>query len=185
MEKMIKKVNLIVLSILILIFIILFFGFYYINNLLPKKIYIDDNNVSEILEENNKFEVVGIERGSLFSKIIIRINLEEEYLKKYINYTLGPGENYYLNYSIILSNNTASYRLKTIVMDRNVTDLFDRKDPDGKIYIKTVFLNKDFFINEYNIGIMQEDYKENYKEKYKNYYKNLGLIGGKNEKNEY
>ena len=178
--KKIQNINLITLSVVIFILICLGATIYYINNLLPKKISIKDN--IEIIENSEEiFKIDSIERGKIFSKITIKKKMREDELKKYTNYTLGDGTNYYLNYAIILSNNGRNYKVKSIIEDRNPSDRFDKKDDDGYIYIKCIFLNKNFFKEKYSIGIIQEDYKDEYKNTNRIYYKNLGLIGENNE----
>ena len=104
--------------------------------------------------------------------------MKENELKKYTNYTLGNGENYYLDYTIILDNNKKSYKVITIIEDKKE---LDKKDQEKYIYIKGIFLNRNFFKEKYNIGILQKDYKENYKNISKSYYKNIGVIGESNE----
>ena len=174
--KYIQNTNLIVVSIVVFILICLVAGGYYINNLMPKKLLINDN--VEIVERNEMFEIEDIEHGKIFSKITIKKKMKENELKKYTNYTLGNGENYYLDYTIILDNNKKSYKVKTIIEDKKE---LEKKDQEKYIYIKGIFLNRNFFKEKYNIGILQKDYKENYKNISKSYYKNIGVIGESNE----
>ena len=177
--KYIQNTNLIVVSIVVFILICLVAGGYYINNLMPKKLLINDN--VEIVERNEMFEIEDIEHGKIFSKITIKKKMKENELKKYTNYTLGNGENYYLDYTIILDNNKKSYKVKTIIEDKKE---LDKKDQEKYIYIKGIFLNRNFFKEKYNIGILQKDYKENYKNISKSYYKNIGVIGESNEEDK-
>lgn len=170
-----KNISLVLISIIVFVLICLIVFLYYINNLMPKKISID-NNV-EVVQNDGIFEVESIEQGKIFSKITIKKKLDEKELKKYTNYTLGSGQDYYLNYAIVLSNNKKSYKVKTIIEDRNPSTRFDKKDEDGFIHIKGIFLNKSFFKERYDIEIIQEDYKENYKNMNKINYKNIGVIG--------
>ena len=178
--KKIPNINLIILSIIIFIIVCIGAAIYYINNILPKRISIK-NDVQVIENNNETFEIESIEQGKIFSKITIKKKMNEEELKKRYNYTLGEGRNYYFNYTIILSNNEKNYKVKTIIDDKNLFDDFDKMDKEGYVYIKGIFLNKDFLNEKYSVGIIQKDYKEDYKKLDKVYYKNLVIIGENNE----
>lgn len=177
--KELQNINLITLSIVIFILICVEAIIYYINNISPKIILIKDD--IETIENDKTFEIESIEKGKIFSKITIKKKMKDSELKKYNNYTLGPGENYYFNYTIVLNNNKKMYKIKTIIEDKNSYIKYDKKDDEGCLYIKGIFLNKNFFKEKYNIGIIQKDYTENYKNKSETYYKNLRILGENNE----
>lgn len=182
MEKNKLNINIILLSCLIFLVLIVFAAIYFLGNLTPRK-YKIANNITEISE--NQFEIMKIEKGSIFSKIYIKKVLGDDELKDYVNYVSGPGKNYYFNYKIILENSKKTYKIKTIIKDSFEAMISDKRDPsDNSITIEGIFLNKDFFKQDYNISIIQDDYiNNNPKDTIRKYYKNIGKIGENNEKN--
>lgn len=176
--KNINNINLISLCIIIFLVLIILIAIYFINNLLPKK-YNIPNNIN-ILETKSSFEVNNIEKGKIFSKIYIKKKLSDEELKDFTNYVSGQGKNFYFNYQIILENNKKNYKVKTIIKDSNEAIFFDKiNSSDNSIIIEGIFLNKNFFKENYNISIIQKDYINNNPDnKIVNYYKDIGKIGG-------
>lgn len=171
MDKL-KKFNLIIISIILLILIIGFMAMYYLNNLRPKKLSIGDN-IKKIENQAEDFEIQEVSKGKTLSKVIIKKKLNDSDLKEFSNYTLGSGKRYYLNYTIVLDNNEKIFKTKTIINEKKIEQDFNKKDKNDYIILTAVFFNKDIFGNDYNIGVIQEDYKDNYKSKNQTYYKNL------------
>ena len=163
MKKRTKKIDVNSLSIgwigiIIFVFISVLFCLYYINNLIPKKI-----NINEVLvKESNDIRITNIETEKYLSKIEIKVALNESQKKDYVNYTLGPGKDYYINYHIILKQNSTYYTIKTIL------------EKKAKNEITLVGLVENSFLKEnYEIGLLQKDYESNKKQLIDTYYANL------------
>ncbi len=172
MDKL-KKFNLIIISIILLVLILGFMTIYYLNNLRPKKLTIGDK-IKTIENQTEDFEIQEISKGRSLSKIVMKKKLKDSELKSFTNYTLGPGKRYYMNYTLVLDNNKKIFKTKTILNERKIEQNFNKKDKNDYIILTSVFFNKDTFENDYNIGVIQEDYNDNYKSKNHTYYKNIG-----------